>query len=75
MRFEHRGWIIEMWLAGIHYPNYPIKKAEEAKAIWRYSLNESESCGTETGDREEILEKLKRFVDWRIDDPDMRNIF
>jgi hypothetical protein len=75
MKFEHRGWTIEMFLVGIHYPNYPYKRPEEARAVWKCSLNGDESCATETGDREEILEKLKRHIDWRIDDPEMKNIF
>jgi hypothetical protein len=75
MRFEHRGWIIELYLVGIHYPNYPYKKPEEALAIWKTVINGSESCATETGNREDILKKLKRYIDWRIDDPEMKNIF
>jgi hypothetical protein len=75
MQFEHRGWIIEMFLVGIHYPNYPYKRPEEAMAVWEYSLNGDKSCATETGDREKILEKLKKHIDWRIDDPEMNNIF
>ena len=75
MRFEHRGWTIDLHLVGIHYPNYPVKNGEEAKAVWEYALNGDKSCATKTGDREEVLEKLKRHIDWRIDDPDMTQIF
>jgi hypothetical protein len=75
MRFEHRGWTIELSLVGIHYPNYPIKNGEEAKAIWEYSLNGSKSCGTRTGNREDVLQELKKHIDWRIDDPDIIQVF
>lgn len=75
MRFEHRGWTIDLSLVGIHHPNYPDKVWEEAKAIWKVALNGSENSGTSNGNREEVLDKWKKFVDWRIDDPDMKNIF
>ena len=75
MRYEHRGWIIDLWLVGIHFPNYPYTAGEEAKAVWEYALNGDKSCATKTGDREEVLDKLKAHIDWRIDDPNMENIF
>lgn len=75
MRFEHRGWTIDLSLVGIHYPNYPYTPGEEAKAIWKVALNGSENSGTNTGDREEVLDKWKKFVDWRIDDPNMEELF
>jgi len=75
MKWEHRGTTIELFLVGIHYPNYPIKKGEEAKAVWEYSLNGNKSCGTRTGDREDVLQELKKHIDWRIDDPDMTQLF
>lgn len=75
MRFEHRGWIIDLWLVGIHFPNYPYTPGKEAKAVWEYALNGDKSCATRTGDQEEVLDKLKQHIDWRIDDPNMENIF
>ena len=75
MRFEHRGWTIDLFLVGIHYPDYPIKDALRAKAIWKIAINGSENSGTNTGDREEVLDKWKKFIDWRIDDPDMKELF
>ena len=75
MRFEHRGWIIELFLVGIHHPNYPYKVWEEARAIWKVVIDGRENSGTRTGDREKVLADIKAFIDWRIDDPDMKNIF
>ena len=75
MRFEYRGWTIDLFLVGIHYPDYPIKNALTAKAVWEYALNDDKSCATRTGDREEVLDKLKKHIDWRIDDPGMTQIF
>lgn len=75
MKFEHRGWTIELFLVRIHYPNYPYKRPEEARAVWETLLNGETSCATMTGDREEVFENLKAYVDWRIDDPEMKNIF
>jgi hypothetical protein len=75
MRFEHRGWIIELFLVGIHHPNYPYKIWELAKAEWKVAINGKENSGTKTGDREKVLADTKAFIDWRIDDPDMKNIF
>jgi|GEM_PF-896361 len=75
MKFEYRGWIIELFLVGIHYPNYLIKNPCEARAVWEVWINGSKNSGTQTGDREKILEDWKRHIDWRISDPEMRNIF
>ena len=75
MRFEHRGWIIELFLVGIHHPNYPYKVWEEARAIWKVVIDGRENSGTRTGEREKVLADIKAFIDWRIDDPDMKNIF
>lgn len=75
MQFEHRGWTIDLSLVGIHHPNYPDKVWEEAKAIWKVALNGSENSGTSNGNREEVLDKWKKFVDWRIDDPNMEELF
>jgi hypothetical protein len=61
-------------LVGIHHPNYPKKVWEEAQAVWKTAINGEEYCGTDTGDRKEVLEKWKNFIDWCIDDPDMKNI-
>lgn len=75
MKWEHRGRTIELFLVGIHHPNYPYKIWEQARAIWKVAINGRESSGTETGNREEVLEKLKAYLDWRIDDPDMTKLF
>jgi hypothetical protein len=75
MRFEHRSWMIEVLLVGIHYPNYSIKNPCEARAVWEVWINGSKNSGTETGDREEVVEAWKRHIDWRIDDHEMKNIF
>jgi hypothetical protein len=75
MKFEYRGWIIELFLIGIHYPNYPTKNPCEAKAVWEVWINGSKNSGTETGDREKILEAWKRHIDWRMSDPKTRSIF
>lgn len=75
MRWEHRGYVIELWLVDIHYPNYPHKKGEGAKAVWKVAINGEENSGTRTGDREKVLGDLKEFVDWVIDDPGMTELF
>lgn len=73
MKWEHRGTTIELFLVGIHQPNYP--KWDEAKAIWKVAINGSKNSGTKTGDREKVLADLKTFIDWLIDDPDMTQLF
>jgi len=55
MRFEHRGYTIELFLVGIHHPNYPYKIWEEAKAIWKVVINGKENSGTRNGNREKVL--------------------
>jgi len=75
MQFEHRGEIVELSLVGIHHPNYPYKIWEQAKAIWKVTINGKENSGTRTGDREEVVAEIKRGIDWLIDDPDMKNLF
>jgi hypothetical protein len=75
MRFEHRGETVELFLVGIHHPHYPDKIWELAKAVWKVEYNDKESCGTRTGDRDEVVADIKRGIDWLIDDPDMKNIF
>ena len=75
MRFEHRGWTIKLFLVGIHYPNYPTKNPSEARAVWEVWINGQKNSGTATGDREKIMEAWRRHIDWRIHDPDMKNIF
>jgi hypothetical protein len=75
MRFEHRGYIIELFLVGIHHPHHPKKIWEEARAIWKVVINGKENSGTRSGDREKVLADQKAFIDWLIDDPDMKNIF
>jgi len=62
MRFEHRGEIIELFLVGIHHPNYPYKIWEEAKAVWKVAINGRENSGVRTGDREEVLADIKRGI-------------
>jgi hypothetical protein len=75
MRFEHRGYTIELFLVGIHHPSYPYKIWEEARAIWKVVINGKENSGTRNGDREKVLADIKTYIDWLIDDPDMKNIF
>lgn len=75
MKYEHRGKIIQLFLVGIHHPNHPYKVWEEARAIWKVAINGSENSGTNNGNREEVLDKWKKFIDWCIDDPDMTQIF
>jgi CHAT domain-containing protein len=75
MKFEHRSETIELFLVGIHHPNYPYKIWEKAKAEWKVVINGKENSGTRTGNREEVLADIKRGIDWLIDDPDMKNIF
>jgi hypothetical protein len=38
-------------------------------------IDRRENSGTKTGDREKVLADIKAFIDWRIDNPDMKNIF
>jgi hypothetical protein len=75
MRFEHRGEVIELFLVGIHHPNYPYKIWEQAKAEWKVVINGKENSGTRTGDREKVLADIKAGIDWLIDDPDMTQLF
>jgi hypothetical protein len=57
MKFEHRGKTIELFLVGMHQPNYLKKVWEEARAVWKTAINDEEYCRTDTGNREEVLEK------------------
>jgi hypothetical protein len=75
MKWEHRGTTIELFLVGIHHPNHPKKVWEKARAIWKVVINGKENSGTQSGDREEVLDKLKKYIDWLIDDPDMTKLF
>jgi len=75
MKWEHRGTTIELFFVGIHHPNHPDKIWEEARAIWKVVIDGKENSGTESGDREEVLDKLKKHIDWLIDDPDMTQLF
>lgn len=75
MRFEHRGYTIDLYLVGIHYPNYPDNNPAEALAVWEIWINGAKNSGTNTGDREKILQSYKKYIDWLIDDPEMINIF
>lgn len=75
MKWEHRGKTIELFLAGIHHPKYPYKIWKLAKAEWKVVIDGKESSGTRTGDRDEVLAELKAYVDWRIDDPGMTQVF
>jgi len=75
MKFQHRGETVELLLVGIHHPHYPDKIWELAKAVWKVEYNGKESCGTRSGDRDEVVADIKRGIDWLIDDPDMKNIF
>lgn len=75
MKWEHRGTTIELFLVGIHHPNHPKKVWEEARAIWKVVIDGKENSGTRSGDREEVLDKLKKHIDWLIDDPDMSQLF
>jgi hypothetical protein len=62
MRFEHRGWIIELFLVGIHHPSYPYKIWEEARAIWKVVINGKENSGTRNGDQKKVLGDIKAFI-------------
>jgi hypothetical protein len=75
MKWEYRGTTIELFLVGIHHPNYPDKIWEEAKAIWKVVIDGKEISGTRSGNREEVLAAQKAFIDWLIDDPDMTQLF
>jgi hypothetical protein len=75
MKWEHRGTTIELFLVGIHHPNHPKKVWEEARGIWKVVIDGKENSGTMNGDRDEVLDKLKKHIDWLIDDPDMTQIF
>jgi hypothetical protein len=75
MKWEYKGKTIELFLVGIHHPNYPKKIWKEAKAIWKVVIDGKESSGTRSGNREEVLQKLKDHIDWLIDDPDMTQLF
>jgi len=75
MKWEYRGTTIELFLVGIHHPNYPYKVWEQARAIWKVVLGGKEISTTRTGDRDEVLAAQKAFIDWLIDDPDMTEIF
>jgi hypothetical protein len=75
MKFEHRGYTIELFLVDIHHPNRPGKKWEQALPVWKVAINGEENSGTRTGDREKVLADLKTFIDWLIDDPNMTQLF
>ena len=75
MKWEHRGRTIELFLVGIHHPNYPYKVWEEARAIWKVVIDGKENSGTSSGDRDEVLAAQKAFIDWLIDDPGMTQLF
>jgi hypothetical protein len=75
MKWEYRGKTIELFLVGIHHPNYPDKIWKEARAIWKVALDGKENSGTSSGDRDEVLAAQKKFIDWLIDDPDMTQLF
>jgi hypothetical protein len=75
MKWEHRGTKIELFLVGIHHPNYPNKVWEEARAIWKVVIDGKENSGTRSGDREQVLAAQKAFIDRLIDDPDMTQLF
>jgi hypothetical protein len=62
-------------LIGIHHPNHPKKVWEEARAIWKVVIDGKENSGTRSGDRDEVLDKLKKYIDWFIDDPGMKQLF
>ena len=75
MKCEYKDTTIELFLVGIHHPNYPNKIWPLARAIWKVVINGKENSGTRSGDREEVLQKVKDYIDWRIDDPDMTQLF
>ena len=75
MKWEHRGRTIELFLVGIHHPNYPQKIWEEARPIWKIAIDGKENSGTQSGDRDKVLGAQKAFIDWLIDDPDMTQLF
>jgi hypothetical protein len=75
MKWEHRGTTIELFLVGIHHPNYPYKIWEKAKLEWKVVIDGKENSGTRTGKRDEVLADVKRGIDWLIDDPDMTQLY
>jgi hypothetical protein len=75
MKWKHRGRTIELFLVGIHHPNYPQKIWEEARPTWKVVIDGKENSGTQSGDREEVLTEYKKFIDWLIDDPGMTQVF
>lgn len=75
MMWEHKGNTIELFLVGIHHPNYPYKDWEKAKAEWKIAINGSENSGTRTGNREEVLADQKAYIDWLIAGADVNQLF
>jgi hypothetical protein len=75
MKCEYRGSTIELFLIGIHHPNYPDKIWEQAKAEWKVIIDNEENYGTRTGDRDEILADQKAYIDWLIAGADVNQLF
>jgi hypothetical protein len=75
MKWEYRGTTIELFLVGIHHPNYPDKVWEEAKAIWKVVLGDQELSTTRTGNRDKVLADQKAYIDWLIAGADVNQLF
>jgi hypothetical protein len=74
MKWEYRDRTIELFLVGIHHPNYPYKIWEEAKTIWKVVID-NETPVTRTGDRDEVLAEQKGYIDWVIAGADVNELF
>jgi CHAT domain-containing protein len=75
MRWEHRGTTIDLFLVGIHHPNYPYKIWEQAKAEWKVVIDGRENSGTRSGNRDEVLADQKAYIDWLIAGGDVNELF
>jgi hypothetical protein len=75
MKWEHKGSTIELFLVGIHHPNYPDKIWPLAKADWKVIIDGEENYGTRTGDRDEVLADQKAYIDWLIAGADVNQLF
>jgi hypothetical protein len=75
MKWEYKGKTIELFLVGIHHPNYPYKIWEKARAVWKVVIDGEETFGTRTGDRDEVLADQKGYIDWLIAGADVNQLF
>ena len=75
MKWEYQGKTIELFLVGIHHPNYPDKIWEKAKAVWKVAIDDEEIFGNRTGDRDKVLADQKAYIDWLIAGADVNQLF